>query len=37
MFFQIILWGTAGLSFFRFFGSLFFLAKSSVKCCVNRR
>ncbi|KAH8430908.1 uncharacterized protein LDX57_008572 [Aspergillus melleus] len=37
MFFQIILWGTAGLSFFRFFGSLFFLAKSGIKCCVNRR
>ncbi|KAA8649315.1 chitin synthase C [Aspergillus tanneri] len=37
MFFQIILWGTAGLSFFRFLGSMFFLAKSGVKCCINRR
>ncbi|ODM22438.1 Chitin synthase C [Aspergillus cristatus] len=36
-FFQIILWSTAALCFFRFFGSLWFLGRSGILCCVNRR
>ncbi|KAL3459167.1 chitin synthase-domain-containing protein [Aspergillus heterothallicus] len=36
-FFQVILWITAGLSFFRFLGSLYFLARAGVLCCVSRR
>ncbi|KAJ0413184.1 chitin synthase-domain-containing protein [Aspergillus carlsbadensis] len=36
-FFQLILWITAGLSFFRFLGSLYFLARAGVLCCVSRR
>lgn len=36
-YFQAILWATAGLSFFRFFGALFFLAKTGILCCVSRR
>ena len=31
------LWGTAGLFLFRFAGSMWFLAKNSVLCCVSRR
>lgn len=36
-FFQIILWITAGLSLFRFIGSLYFLGRAGVLCCVSRR
>jgi chitin synthase len=36
-FFQAILWITAGLSFFRFFGSMYFLVKAGLLCCVSRR
>ncbi|KAF5855258.1 Chitin synthase 2 [Aspergillus alliaceus] len=36
-YFRVILWGTAGLSFFRFLGSMYFLAKSGIMCCVSRR
>ncbi|KAL3441409.1 chitin synthase-domain-containing protein [Aspergillus insuetus] len=36
-FFQVILWITAGLSFFRFLGSMYFLARAGVLCCVSRR
>ncbi|EAU32188.1 chitin synthase C [Aspergillus terreus NIH2624] len=36
-YFQVILWATAGLSIFRFLGSLWFLGKSGILCCVNRR
>jgi chitin synthase len=31
------LWGTVGLFLFRFAGSMWFLAKTSVLCCVSRR
>ncbi|KAB8215126.1 chitin synthase-domain-containing protein [Aspergillus novoparasiticus] len=36
-YFRVILWATAGLSFFRFLGSLYFLGKSGIMCCVSRR
>ncbi|KAL4965963.1 chitin synthase [Aspergillus stella-maris] len=36
-FFQVILWITAGLSVFRFLGSLYFLLRSGVFCVVSRR
>lgn len=36
-YFAAILWTTAGLSLFRFLGSLWFLGKSGILCCVNRR
>ncbi|KAJ6130235.1 hypothetical protein N7512_003015 [Penicillium capsulatum] len=36
-YFKCILWGTSGLSIFRFFGALYFLAKTGVLCCVSRR
>ncbi|PLN74736.1 hypothetical protein BDW42DRAFT_181822 [Aspergillus taichungensis] len=36
-YFQIILWSTAGLCIFRFLGSLWFLARSGIFSCVNRR
>lgn len=36
-YFEIILWATAGLSVFRFMGSLWFLARSGILCCVSRR
>ncbi|KAL4751816.1 hypothetical protein BDW72DRAFT_212574 [Aspergillus terricola var. indicus] len=36
-FFQVILWITAGLSLFRFIGSLYFLGRAGVLCCVSRR
>ncbi|KAJ5754187.1 uncharacterized protein N7511_008340 [Penicillium nucicola] len=35
-YFKVILWGTSGLSIFRFFGSLYFLAKTGVLSCFNR-
>ncbi|CAG8900762.1 unnamed protein product [Penicillium egyptiacum] len=36
-YFAAILWTTAGLSIFRFIGSLWFLGKSGILCCVSRR
>ncbi|KAJ5402220.1 uncharacterized protein N7487_008116 [Penicillium crustosum] len=36
-YFKIILWATSGLSIFRFFGALYFLAKTGVLCCISRR
>lgn len=36
-YFAAILWTTAGLSLFRFIGSLWFLGKSGILCCVSRR
>ncbi|PYH90310.1 chitin synthase [Aspergillus ellipticus CBS 707.79] len=36
-YFRAILWATAGLSFFRFLGALYFLAKTGVLCCISRR
>ncbi|KAJ5190873.1 Chitin synthase C [Penicillium cinerascens] len=36
-YFRVILWGTSGLSIFRFFGALWFLAKTGVLCCFSRR
>ncbi|CAI7633243.1 unnamed protein product [Penicillium pancosmium] len=36
-YFKVILWGTSGLSIFRFFGALWFLAKTNVLCCFYRR
>ncbi|KAJ5086023.1 Chitin synthase C [Penicillium argentinense] len=36
-YFKVILWGTSGLSIFRFFGALWFLAKTGVLCCFSRR
>ncbi|OJI99293.1 hypothetical protein ASPVEDRAFT_148405 [Aspergillus versicolor CBS 583.65] len=36
-YFQAILWITAGLSLFRFTGSLYFLGRSGILCCVSRR
>ncbi|KAL4807546.1 chitin synthase-domain-containing protein [Aspergillus unguis] len=36
-FFQLVLWITAGLSLFRFLGSLYFLMRAGVLCCVSRR
>ncbi|KAL3469341.1 chitin synthase-domain-containing protein [Aspergillus californicus] len=36
-FFQAILWITAGLSLFRFIGSMYFLGRAGVLCCVSRR
>ncbi|KAL4904791.1 hypothetical protein BDW74DRAFT_21906 [Aspergillus multicolor] len=36
-FFQVILWITAGLSLFRFLGSMYFLARAGVLCCVSKR
>ncbi|GLI80454.1 chitin synthase, class 3 [Penicillium ochrochloron] len=36
-YFSAILWTTAGLSWFRFLGSLYFLGKSGILCCVSRR
>ncbi|KAH1474870.1 hypothetical protein KXW35_003597 [Aspergillus fumigatus] len=36
-YFQVILWATAGLSIFRFIGSIYFLGKSGILCCVARR
>lgn len=36
-YFQVILYTTAGLSCFRFIGAVYFLAKSGILCCVNRR
>ncbi|CAI7589892.1 hypothetical protein N7533_009893 [Penicillium manginii] len=36
-YFSAILWTTAGLSIFRFIGSLWFLGKSGILCCVSRR
>ncbi|KAL4736029.1 chitin synthase C [Aspergillus similis] len=36
-YFQVILWITAGLSLFRFIGSLYFLGRAGVLCCVSRR
>ncbi|KAJ5814509.1 hypothetical protein N7474_006286 [Penicillium riverlandense] len=36
-YFSAVLWTTAGLSLFRFFGSLWFLGKSGILCCVSRR
>ncbi|PWY83345.1 hypothetical protein BO70DRAFT_313633 [Aspergillus heteromorphus CBS 117.55] len=36
-YFEVILWATAGLSLFRFIGSLYFLGRSGILCCVSRR
>ncbi|KAJ5604343.1 hypothetical protein N7510_009497 [Penicillium lagena] len=36
-YFAAILWTTAGLSLFRFIGSLFFLSKSGILCCFYHR
>ncbi|OOF93570.1 glycosyltransferase family 2 protein [Aspergillus carbonarius ITEM 5010] len=36
-YFEVILWITAGLSLFRFIGSLYFLGRSGILCCVSRR
>ncbi|CAG7924860.1 unnamed protein product [Penicillium olsonii] len=36
-YFKVILWGTSGLSIFRFIGALYFLAKTGVLCCFSRR
>ncbi|KAJ6108342.1 Chitin synthase C, partial [Penicillium sp. IBT 18751x] len=36
-YFKIILWGTSGLSCFRFLGALWFLVKTGVLCCFSRR
>ncbi|PYH63826.1 chitin synthase C [Aspergillus vadensis CBS 113365] len=36
-YFEVILWITAGLSLFRFIGSLWFLGRSGILCCVSRR
>ncbi|OJJ37008.1 hypothetical protein ASPWEDRAFT_58706 [Aspergillus wentii DTO 134E9] len=36
-YFKIILWGTSGLSIFRFLGALVFLAKTGLRCCFSRR
>jgi chitin synthase len=36
-YFAAILWTTAGLSIFRFIGSIWFLGKSGILCCVSRR
>ncbi|PYI36299.1 chitin synthase [Aspergillus indologenus CBS 114.80] len=36
-YFEVILWITAGLSLFRFLGSLYFLGRSGILCCVSRR
>ncbi|KAJ5621661.1 hypothetical protein N7528_006444 [Penicillium herquei] len=36
-YFSAILWITAGLSLFRFIGSMWFLGKSGILCCVSRR
>ncbi|KAE8163827.1 chitin synthase-domain-containing protein [Aspergillus tamarii] len=36
-FFEVILWITAGLSLFRFIGSLYFLGRAGILCCVSRR
>ncbi|KAJ5368916.1 Chitin synthase C [Penicillium cataractarum] len=32
-----VVWATVGISLFRFAGSLWFLAKTSVMCCVSRK
>ncbi|KAF3392864.1 Chitin synthase C [Penicillium rolfsii] len=32
-----VVWATVGISVFRFIGSLWFLAKTSVMCCVSRK
>ncbi|KAJ5623631.1 hypothetical protein N7490_012236 [Penicillium lividum] len=36
-YFSFVLWTTAGLSLFRFLGSVWFLGKSGILCCVSRR
>ncbi|KAJ5574566.1 Chitin synthase C [Penicillium hetheringtonii] len=36
-YFKVILWGTSGLSIFRFFGALWFLVKTNILCCFYRR
>ncbi|KAJ5666019.1 Chitin synthase C [Penicillium maclennaniae] len=36
-YFKVILWGTSGLSCFRFLGALWFLVKTGVLCCFSRR
>ncbi|KAL3460385.1 chitin synthase-domain-containing protein [Aspergillus heterothallicus] len=36
-FFQAVLWATAGLSLFRFVGSMWFLVKAGLLCCISRR
>ena len=36
-FFRALLWATAGLSFVRFLGCLWFLGKSGLLCCFARR
>jgi len=36
-FFQALLWATAGLSLIRFLGCCWFLGKTGILCCFNRR
>ncbi|RAO66155.1 uncharacterized protein BHQ10_002167 [Talaromyces amestolkiae] len=36
-YFEVVLWTTAGLSIFRFMGSMWFLVRSGILCCVSRR
>ncbi|KAI5295607.1 Chitin synthase, class 2 [Ascosphaera acerosa] len=36
-YFAALLWSTAGLALFRFVGALWFLGKTGILCCFNRR
>jgi len=36
-FFQALLWATAGLALFRFIGCLWFLGRTGLLCCFNRK